>query len=66
MEHYRVSISANGRMVLPARLREQLEGLAALLALITGAVTDGKGELLLKRFVSDLPFPGPKQLDFGG
>ena len=24
MEHYRVSISANGRMVLPARLREQL------------------------------------------
>lgn len=24
MEHYRVSVSSNGRMVLPARLREQL------------------------------------------
>ena len=63
MEHYRVLISANGRMVLPARLREQLhvEGGGLLIIredegrLVLESVDDAvrRAQALVRRYAPD-------------
>ena len=63
MEHYRVSISANGRMVLPANLRQQLhvEGGGLLVIredegrLVLESVDDAvrRAQALVRRYAPD-------------
>lgn len=63
MEHYRVSISANGRMVLPASLRQQLhvEGGGLLVIredegrLVLESVDDAvrRAQALVRRYAPD-------------
>lgn len=63
MEHYRITISANGRMVLPARLRERLhvEGGGLLIIredegrLVLESVDDAvrRAQALVRRYAPD-------------